>query len=181
MLTKYRIWASLHNDEPLCGLWPHYKFMGRFVAHFWYLVSIRNLVNLSYFWKKISLEKHIYLIINWSGFFVTPEISEIGPGYSITFWLNISRCIFVFIFDIFFGNLKSFHVKISILFPLLTIYLSFLLELASQVKFWHRSLCILNWHVFLTEIWTSISFSVYILYRYIPCWFVIFFVNFLLN
>ena len=23
MLTKYRILASLHNAEPLCGLWPH--------------------------------------------------------------------------------------------------------------------------------------------------------------
>ena len=32
MLTKYRILACLNNDEPLCGLWPHYKLMGRFAA-----------------------------------------------------------------------------------------------------------------------------------------------------
>ena len=48
MLTKYRILASLHNAEPLCGLWPHYKLMGRVAAHFRYLVSIRYLVNLPY-------------------------------------------------------------------------------------------------------------------------------------
>ena len=32
MLTKYRIQASLHNDEPLCGLWPHYRLVGRSAA-----------------------------------------------------------------------------------------------------------------------------------------------------
>ena len=28
--SKYRIKASLHSDEPLCGFWPHYEQMSRF-------------------------------------------------------------------------------------------------------------------------------------------------------
>ena len=48
MLTKYRILASLLNAEPLCGPQPYYIMVGRFAAHFRYLVSIRNLANLPY-------------------------------------------------------------------------------------------------------------------------------------
>ena len=56
--------AALQTDGPLCGLWFHYKLMGRVAsrrgpwpyytmvgrsaAHFRYLVSIRNLVSLTY-------------------------------------------------------------------------------------------------------------------------------------
>ena len=31
-LTKYRIQAPLHNDEPLCGLWPQYTLLDHFAA-----------------------------------------------------------------------------------------------------------------------------------------------------
>ena len=51
-ITNY--WAALRPlaplliDWPLRGPWPYYTMVDRFVAHFRYLVSIRNLVNLPY-------------------------------------------------------------------------------------------------------------------------------------
>ena len=38
--------VPLYIDGPLGGPWPSYTKVGRFAAHFQYLVSIGNLVNL---------------------------------------------------------------------------------------------------------------------------------------
>ena len=76
--TKYRISASLHNDEPLCVLWPHYTLMSHFAAHFRYLVHFQNLVHLHYIW--------CFIII----FYITIRINYVHYNFIIQYTTKFS-------------------------------------------------------------------------------------------
>ena len=82
MHTKYQILDFLQNEEPRCGLWPHYKLKGRFAA----FGPIINLWAAS--WPLATLHNDEPLCGLWPHYKLKGRFAAFGP---IIAWWAASR------------------------------------------------------------------------------------------